>query len=213
MIANHIHDALRQVRELQERILLKQRFKGYSGRARALGGCVALGAGLLMHGRAERLSELSILWGWLLVVIFSAAINYGALFYWFLTDTEVKRDLRRLKPALEVVPVFFVAGVLTAVIAEAGHFHLLYGIWLCCYGLAQFCAREVLPRAIRWVGAVYLLVGALAFVLPEFTVQGTLVFGAILFLGEWAAGLVFHFDEPAHSGLRGFLGIPVRKTD
>lgn len=42
MIANHIHDALAQVRELQKNILDKQRFKGYSGRARAIAGSVAL---------------------------------------------------------------------------------------------------------------------------------------------------------------------------
>ena len=31
MVANHIHHALDQVRELQQKILDKQRFKGYSG--------------------------------------------------------------------------------------------------------------------------------------------------------------------------------------
>ena len=213
MIARHIHDALRQVREMQERILLKQRFKGYSGRARALGGCVALGAGILMHRRADQLSEISILWGWLLVAAFSAAINYGALFYWFLSDPGVKRDFRRLKPALEVAPVFFAAGVITFSIAGAGAFQLLYGTWLCCYGLAQFCGRDVLPGKIRWVGSAYLLSGALACVLPAGGFQATLLFGAVLFAGELAGGLVFHFDETANSGLRGFLGFPERTTD
>ena len=42
MIANHIHDALAQVRDLQKNILDKQRFKGYSGRARAGAGTVTL---------------------------------------------------------------------------------------------------------------------------------------------------------------------------
>ena len=42
MIANHIHDALGQVRRLQGLILDKRRFTGYSGAARMLGGCSAL---------------------------------------------------------------------------------------------------------------------------------------------------------------------------
>jgi hypothetical protein len=42
MIANHIHDALAQVRKLQEFILEKRLFKGYSGWARIMSGTVAL---------------------------------------------------------------------------------------------------------------------------------------------------------------------------
>jgi len=37
-----LHGAIREVRQLRQRILAKQRFKGYSGRARALGGCVTI---------------------------------------------------------------------------------------------------------------------------------------------------------------------------
>ncbi len=48
MIANHIHHALAQVRELQQKILEGQRFKGYSGRARAICGVAALAAAAFM---------------------------------------------------------------------------------------------------------------------------------------------------------------------
>ena len=51
MIANHIHDALAQVRELQQRILERQRFRGYSGEARMSAGTFALvGAWIMASG-------------------------------------------------------------------------------------------------------------------------------------------------------------------
>ena len=48
MIVNHIHQALAQVQELQQKVLEKQRFKGYSGRARAISGTLALLAAPIM---------------------------------------------------------------------------------------------------------------------------------------------------------------------
>ena len=48
MIGDHINQTLKQVRELLANILEKQRFKGYSGRARAVAGTGALvGTGIM----------------------------------------------------------------------------------------------------------------------------------------------------------------------
>ena len=49
MIANHIHDALGQVRKMQELILSKRNFRGYSGIARALGGVSALAGAVFIY--------------------------------------------------------------------------------------------------------------------------------------------------------------------
>lgn len=48
MIANHIHDALAQVRRLQEFILSRNQFRGYSGKARIASGTMALLAAALL---------------------------------------------------------------------------------------------------------------------------------------------------------------------
>ena len=48
MIANHIHDALAQVRTLQELILEKRIFKGYSGKARIAAGTLALACAVIL---------------------------------------------------------------------------------------------------------------------------------------------------------------------
>ena len=79
MIANHIHDALAQVRELQVKILEKQRFKGYSGRARILSGMIALAAAFLMSAAFFPMTHTAHLIGWGVVFLIGFVINYGAL--------------------------------------------------------------------------------------------------------------------------------------
>src|SRR5471032_2617174 len=114
-----LHDAVRQVRELQQAILEKQRFKGYSGRARALAGCGALAAALVLGsswGVAQK--PMVHLVGWGLVFAQAMVFNYGAMIYWFLHDPEVERDVRRLRPALEIVPILAAAGALTMALIQ-----------------------------------------------------------------------------------------------
>ena len=48
MIANHIHDALGQVRRLQELVLDRHMFRGYSGKARLACGAMTLLAAMAM---------------------------------------------------------------------------------------------------------------------------------------------------------------------
>ncbi len=109
-MSHPIHQALREVRELRQRILEKQRFKGYSGRARALGGCVALLMALALSGGVVPATERVQLLGWGIVLLVALALNFGALVYWFLYDPEVERDWRRLKPVLEMLPVLIAGG-------------------------------------------------------------------------------------------------------
>lgn len=205
-----VNEALRQVRELHARILEKQRFKGYSGRARALGGCVALAAGLIMGRNVPGLSEGAILAGWMTVVLLSMLLNYGSLVYWFLYDPEVGRDLRRLKPALEAVPALLVGGMLTLALANAGVYDPLYGVWLCLLGLALLAARHVLPKLVGIVGWYYIATGAVCLFNSGITFQHPWILGLILFIGEWMTGFVLHFDRKPERGILDFFGISLR---
>src|SRR5262245_24718830 len=99
---NTIQEALKQVRELQKKILEKQKFKGYSGRARAISGTLALMAAAIMASRYWPATELAHLIGWSMVFAVSVLLNFGAILYWFLTDTQAGRDFRRLKPLTDV---------------------------------------------------------------------------------------------------------------
>ena len=84
MIANHVHDALRQVRRLQQFIIERNMFKGYSGRARLIAGGATLGASIVLAGDLVPEDHRSHLLGWGAVLIFGLVVNYAALVYWFL---------------------------------------------------------------------------------------------------------------------------------
>lgn len=205
-----LHEALRQVRDLQQAILEKQRFKGYSGRARALGGCAALAAGLVLGSALVPDSSSAHLAGWGIVFALALTFNYWALIYWFLHDPEVGRDMRRLRPAMEIVPLLVVGGVLTAALALHDEFNLLFGMWMVMYGLVNFSARAVLPRGLSWVGLYYLSCGVLCLLgLPALSfTRDSWLMGGVFFLGEFFGGLVLHYDEKPWPSLRTFFGFP-----
>ncbi len=205
-----LHEALRQVRQLQQAILEKQRFKGYSGRARALSGCVALGAALLLDSPLVPPTVEAHLLTWAVVFALGLALNYGALVYWFWHDPEVGRDPRRLWPALEVVPSLLVGGVLTLALVDRQQYNLLFGLWMVVFGLTNFPSRQVLPRGLPWVGMYYIAFGAACLLLwPTLSfLQDSLVMGGVFFVGEFFGGLILHFDEKPMPSLRTFFGLP-----
>lgn len=112
MIANHIHDALSQVKNLQELIIEKRRFRGYSGTARIVGGVVALAGAAVMAGDSIPDSPWAHLIGWGVVLVLSSLINRAALAYWFFFDPEAQRELGKLRPVFDTLPVLAVGGII-----------------------------------------------------------------------------------------------------
>ena len=86
MIANHIHDALHQVRQLQAFILEKRLFKGYSGKARAVSGAIALSGAAILASSHVPATPVAHLIGWGIILAIGLAVNYTCLLYWFLDD-------------------------------------------------------------------------------------------------------------------------------
>ena len=146
MIANHIHDALGQVRRLQELILEKRKFTGYSGTARMLGGSVAMLGTVTMSLYAGN-AFLHLL-GWAVILTAALALNYGALFLWFYQLPDTERTFRTFSPALDAVPPLAVGAVLTMGLLMNGNTNLLFGSWMCLYGLSHTSCRSI------WFNAV-----------------------------------------------------------
>ncbi len=212
MIANHIHHALEQVRDLQQKILEKQRFKGYSGRARALCGVAALIAAFVMGspffdppaGYVNRTYAL----GWGFVALFGVMINFGALIHWFMFDPTVKRDIRRLKPTLDALPAIIVGAVLTIIFLHNNLHHYLFGTWMCLFGLSNLASRHVLPQRIWMVGAYYILCGTICLLYsPNIAFSNPWPMGIVFFIGEWAGGIILHFGDTRHLTISDFLSI------
>jgi len=185
MIANHIHDALAQVRKLQEFILEKRLFRGYSGKARIASGFVAMAGAMVLDSALVPSDPFLHLVGWGGVVAVGIAVNYGCLLYWWLFNPEVRGNPVMLKPALDAVPALAVGGVLTVAIGIVQAWDLLPGMWMCLYGLAQVAYRQSLPRGIYVVGIAYIVCGTtcLAWQFP--------------FLNPWPMGVVFLSGELA----------------
>lgn len=144
--------------------------------------------------------------GWGFVFIVALLINYGALIWWFLSDTQTKRDWRCLKPVIDVFPSLFVAGVLTIVFISKGEYHYLFGIWMCLFALANLASRHVLPSTIWGIGAFYLLSGTFCLLSAnEYSFLNPWPMGIVFFVGEWAGGIILFFYRQPGASLAHFL--------
>ncbi|MEX0330775.1 MAG: hypothetical protein AB3N64_05065 [Puniceicoccaceae bacterium] len=197
-----IKQALSEVRNLRKNILDKQLYKGYSGRARALGGCVALVASLIAGPGplAPDAEDLFLMWG--VVYLAAMLVNYGAVAAWILQRGNYRRCDHSV--VFEMVPVWIVGGGLTLALWWNGEADLLYGTWMCLFGLAQGLNRLRLPQNVAWVGGWYITCGLICLIFAEGLFQQPLVMGLVFFAGEFAAGFIMHNSQHG-GGVTGFL--------
>jgi hypothetical protein len=195
MLANHIHDALAQVRALQEFLIERNVFKGYSGTARLVSAAAALlGAAALGSARMPA-SPWAHLAGWGVVLVVGVIANYAALFYWFLFDRHVGRNPLMLKPALDALPALALGGVLSVVLIHRRDFDLLFGIWTALYGLAQVAYRHSLPRGMYEIGLLYMVAGVFFLLSPHTRFTNPWPMGLVFFTGELAGGWILIRDH------------------
>jgi hypothetical protein len=199
MIANHIHDALAQVRELQQRILERQRFRGYSGGARICAGTFALIGAWIMSWEGYPRDAYAHLLGWGTVFFLAILTNYGSLLYWFAKDAGLNGDVRRLRPTIEVFPPVIVGGLLTLVMMLEGHYDYLFGIWMSLFGLANIASRQVLPHKMGLVGCFYIACSAVCLFSPVRSFLNPWPMGIVFFIGELAGGMLLSLDQKAVS--------------
>ena len=198
MTAQHLRQALDHVRQIRGHIIDRQRFTGYSGRARMVAGSVALlGALAIGSGRVPD-TDLARLRVWGTVFVLSVVVNYGALIYWFLHDPRVDRDVRRLRPALDVLPPLAAGGILTLAFVLRHWMDMLYGTWMLLYGLANLASRRVLPRPITFVGGFYLICGTACLLASSARFDNPWPMGTVFFVGELVGGAILHVDRTRH---------------
>lgn len=192
MIANHIHDALAQVRKMQEIILQRRTFRGYSGRARIAGAGVALVGALVMNSARFPDTQPAHLVGWVVVLGLALVLNYGALGVWFLFNPRVRRNAAMLIPAVDAVPALAMGAIMSAGLVLRGVFDLLFGTWMIFYGLAHVSYRQSLPQANYSVGAFYMVCGVICFMWPGLEFSNPVPMGLVFFTGELAGGYILY---------------------
>lgn len=197
-----LRQALAEVRNLRRNILEKQLYKGYSGRARALGGGVALAASAYATFTPLQLGEreLFILWGG--VYLCALLLNYGAVATWILRNGNFRRSDHTV--VFEMVPTWIVGAVLTLALWQQGQADLLYGTWMALFGLSQGMPRLRLPRRMAWVGAWYIACGVICLAFPTNLFAMPLIMGLVFFIGEFSAGLIMHNSHHGN-GVAGFM--------
>ena len=79
MLTGHIREALAQVRQLQQAIVTRQPFRGYSGPARAVSGTGALAAAAIMASDYYPRTAFAHFVGWGAVFVFCVAVKWGGI--------------------------------------------------------------------------------------------------------------------------------------
>jgi len=194
MIPEQLRETLESIRQLRRTVMERQRFRGFSGRARIASGVTAAVMAFIMQGFFPA-STRAHLAGWGVVLLAALVFNGVAVLYWFLFDPHVRRDVRRLRPLLDTLPPLVVGGALTVVLIQHGQHRFLFGVWMCMFGLSNLASRYVLPGAVVWVGVFYVLCGIGWWYLPEGSFLNPLPAGLVFCAGEVAGGLILHFDE------------------
>ena len=192
MLNEHITKALKQVRELRARVIESQVFQGYSAAARTAGAGAALLGTLIMSLPFFPASSLAHIWGWGLVCAFAIAANLTGVSVWYLKQPADRRELSLLRPTVDAAPPLIVGAILTFAIINQEAYPLLFGAWMCVFGLVNCSTRRVLSGAICWLGAYYIICGAVCL-----AAAGSLPFtspwpmGAVFFIGELAGARIF----------------------
>ena len=190
MVANHIHDALAQVRRMQEIILERRSFRGYSGRARVTGAVATLAGSILMASKAYPQGEIAHLAGWATVLGIALVLNYGALGFWFLFNPKVKRNSAMLVPAVDALPALAMGALMSIGLVLRGQYDLLFGTWMILYGLAHVSYRQSLPPANYAVGAFYMACGVICYLWRGLKFTNPIPMGIVFFVGETVGGYV-----------------------
>lgn len=190
VLISHIHDALAQVRRLQDIVLSRRFFQGYSGKARILSGIAALVGAWVLSRDFIPATTHAHLRAWLTVAGLALLLNYGALLHWILVEPKVRQRPAILKPALDALPALAVGGLLTIALIRAGQFDLLFGVWMCCFGVAHLAYRQSLPGENYLVGLFYVLCGATCLLAPGVRFTSPWPMGIVFFAGELAGGIV-----------------------
>ncbi len=203
MIASHIHDALGQVDRMRDLILERRRFRGYSGTARMLGGWAALAATCVLSRVDALHTPPHQLAGWAAVLGAALLLNYGGLALWLFRRRGAEQILAELRPAIEVVPALVIGAFLSLALVWHGQYDLLFGVWMCLYGLAHMGYRHSLPKGIIAVGLFYQAAGIVCLLVPGLSFLNPWPMGLVFFAGESAGGWILRGGQSAKTTTTG----------
>lgn len=183
-----IDQALHRLRQMQELVLDRQQFSGFSGAARLTGGAAALATAMVLRHVVPDEPRFHLI-GWGLLLTFGLAVNFAALFWWLFKHRGTL-CLAELWPVWEVFPTLSAGAALTVALVRTGQFDLLFGTWMALYGASHMVHRRSLPFPIYCGGLAYLGAGIFFLLWPGVSFTDPRPMGFVFGLGELFGGWV-----------------------
>jgi hypothetical protein len=186
-----LRDALSQIADIRLQMARTRVFRGYRSSTTLFSAVVAVFAAVaqavFLDDPAHHLVAYLVLWftaAALCLIVFGTRM---AIRYWR-SDSPLERELTLLAVE-QFVPCTVVGGLLTYILVRVSWdtLWLAPGVWTILFGLGVLASRQLLPRAIGWVGAFYLMCGLLSVVWAR---VGTP-------FSPWAMGLPFGIGQGA----------------
>ena len=159
-----LDEALRQIAGIRQQMVQREVFRGYRAATVAFSGVAGIvAAGLQRRWVPSPENTLGRYLGlWLGVAVVSLLV--AALELWWRASRETDSGLARegtLFACQQFLPTVAVGGFLTLCIYLSAPqvAWMLPGLWALVFGLGVFASCRLLPRAVSWVGAYYVVCG------------------------------------------------------
>jgi hypothetical protein len=163
-----LRDALSQIADIRQQMARTRVFRGYKSTTTLFSAAVAVATAIV---QAQFLPDPLHHVASFLVVWFAAAslclIVFGTriAIRYFRSDSPLERELTLLAVE-QFIPCTVIGGLLTYILVRVSweSLWLAPGMWTILFGMGILASRQLLPRAIGWVGAFYLMCGLLSIV-------------------------------------------------
>ncbi len=151
--------ALADLNEVRSRLAAVQRVRALSGVAALASGIAALITGaaqmyVVPHpaGALETTRYVAL---WTACLAFSLAVNYGAIFLWFIRRWSARSQAELRTVGMTILPAIVAGGALTAALLVRGEVGMLPGAWCSCYALGLLASRSMAPRGVTPVALAF----------------------------------------------------------
>lgn len=184
-------EIIEQIQLVKRRLITSQVFLGYSGWARFSGAFVALVGALILSSGDYQGNLNAHIFGWGSICAIAFCLNIGSVLVWQYRIGRLK-NIDSYLPLLDIVAPFFIGAIGTFALISNGMENMLFGFWMCLYGLLHTSTRHTTVKGIYWLGWYYLLSGTyflLSSPLPLFVEP--MPMGVVFFIGELIGAYLF----------------------
>ena len=188
-----VSQALEQLNEIHHHLGRSEVYRGYRSRTLCTMGLIGLSASALLEFGWSAAAPVERVGFWVAV----AALNLAVAAWEILGDYgDLKTDhQKRLtkRTVGQFLPILCSGLLLTMVmVSRDGDLVLLPGLWSLLFSLGVFASRPYLPRGVGWVGAYFMVCGALLLGYPENSLAQPWYMGLVFAVGQFFMAYVMY---------------------